>query len=175
MRSEKYPLLVFPLSDEDGGGFFAESLDIPGVGVDAETPQEAISDCLQVIEDILSWRQEKGLSLPSPGNYSTEAYSGRFVLRIPKSLHRRLSLKAKQEGVSLNHLCATYLVEGMVRDQQDQKEMVLSSSFETTAHSLSTKLLLSYVKSITTHKRGLWTLPPTFEDDDFDSEKGGYH
>lgn len=31
-----------------------------------------------------------------------DAYSGRFVPRIPKSLHRSLAVQAAQEGVSLN-------------------------------------------------------------------------
>jgi len=36
---------------------------------------------------------------PIPDNKS---YSGKFILRIPKSLHRDLSQKATEEGVSLN-------------------------------------------------------------------------
>ena len=29
-------------------------------------------------------------------------YSGRFVIRIPKTLHYRLAIEAEKEGVSLN-------------------------------------------------------------------------
>ncbi len=36
-------------------------------------------------------------------------YSGKFVLRVPRSLHRNLCRIAKQEGVSLNHLCVALL------------------------------------------------------------------
>ena len=36
-----------------------------------------------------------------------DAASGRLLLRIPKSLHKRLKLEAKAEGVSLNQY-ATY-------------------------------------------------------------------
>lgn len=32
----------------------------------------------------------------------TESYSGKFVLRLPKSLHCRLAMEAEKEGVSLN-------------------------------------------------------------------------
>lgn len=31
-----------------------------------------------------------------------EGYSGRILVRIPKSLHRQLALDAKREGISLN-------------------------------------------------------------------------
>ena len=32
-------------------------------------------------------------------------YSGQFKLRIPKSLHKELSEKSKQEGISMNQYC----------------------------------------------------------------------
>lgn len=31
-----------------------------------------------------------------------EGYSGKMLIRIPRSLHRRLAVEAKREGVSLN-------------------------------------------------------------------------
>lgn len=33
---------------------------------------------------------------------SVDSYSGKFNVRIPKSLHERLVMEAKLEGVSLN-------------------------------------------------------------------------
>jgi predicted HicB family RNase H-like nuclease len=38
-------------------------------------------------------------------------YSGKFVLRLPKSLHRRLAQQAEQEGVSLNQYAVSLLSE----------------------------------------------------------------
>ncbi|WP_307189061.1 toxin-antitoxin system HicB family antitoxin [Caldicellulosiruptor sp. F32] len=46
--------------------------------------------------------REKGRQIPPPDEYKEEEYSGRLVLRIPKSLHKRLAEEAKKEGVSLN-------------------------------------------------------------------------
>ena len=43
---------------------------------------------------------ENGFPVPDPVDDSQ--YSGKFVLRLPKSLHVRLALEAEQEGVSLN-------------------------------------------------------------------------
>jgi antitoxin HicB len=40
-------------------------------------------------------------------------YSGKFVLRLPKSMHRQLAELAETEGVSLNQLALAYLAEGM--------------------------------------------------------------
>ena len=43
---------------------------------------------------------ENGFLIPSP--IDDKQYSGKFVLRLPKSLHARLALEAENEGVSLN-------------------------------------------------------------------------
>lgn len=48
---------------------------------------------------------------PIPEPSSKKEYSGKFVLRVPKSLHRKLASLAEEEGVSLNHLLNTLLVE----------------------------------------------------------------
>jgi antitoxin HicB len=39
--------------------------------------------------------------------------SGKFVQRIPKSLHARLQARAKQEGVSMNTLVVSFIAEGL--------------------------------------------------------------
>ena len=37
-----------------------------------------------------------------PDPIEESQYSGKFVLRIPKTLHARLAMEAEKEGVSLN-------------------------------------------------------------------------
>lgn len=43
-------------------------------------------------------------------------YSGRWVQRVPKNLHEKLSKKAESQGVSLNMLVATILAGGIERE-----------------------------------------------------------
>jgi predicted HicB family RNase H-like nuclease len=42
-------------------------------------------------------------------------------LRVPKSLHAALAMRAKQEGVSLNLLAATLLAESLENKWHHQK------------------------------------------------------
>ena len=42
MHNLRYPVIVSPLSEEDGGGFLATVPDLPGCMSDGETPEEAI-------------------------------------------------------------------------------------------------------------------------------------
>jgi antitoxin HicB len=41
--------------------------------------------------------------------------SGKFVQRLPRSIHARLQSRAKAEGVSLNQLVTAYVAEGLGR------------------------------------------------------------
>ena len=108
MRLENYAIRIEPLPDEDGGGFLVTVPDLPGCMADGETVEQAIGEAHDAFEAwAMAERQDKG-DLPVP-----KTYSGQFVQRIPKSLHRRLATRAAAEGVSLNQLAATYLAEGL--------------------------------------------------------------
>lgn len=64
-----------------------------------------------IVDAKIAWIQialEIGRGIPVPVQ-EVETFSGKFVLRLPKSLHKDLAKKAKEENVSLNQL-ATYLL-----------------------------------------------------------------
>ena len=48
-------------------------------------------------------------------------YSGKFVLRLPRSMHRQLAELAEAEGVSLNQLALAFLAQGMGRTDATQE------------------------------------------------------
>lgn len=41
--------------------------------------------------------------------------SGKFVVRVPRTIHARLTEEADREGVSLNALVMAYIAEGLGR------------------------------------------------------------
>ena len=91
-----YKIVLHPSPE---GGYAVEIPDLPGCISQGDTIQEAT----EMIEDAKrTWitdALEHGEPVPEP---SPEEYSGRILLRTPKSLHRALIEKAKAEGVSLN-------------------------------------------------------------------------
>jgi antitoxin HicB len=93
-------------SDEDKA-WLAEVPDLPGCMADGETPEQAVNAAHQAANLWLEVAKEEGRPIPQP----TEAASGKFVVRIPKSLHRRLQLLAERENVSLNQLVTSLLAE----------------------------------------------------------------
>lgn len=92
-----YPIKVIPYKD---GGYFAEITDLPGCMTEADT----LDELFEMIEDAKAvWLEvaiEDGREIKIP---ETEMkYSGKFLTRIPKSLHSYLSRNADEENVSLN-------------------------------------------------------------------------
>ncbi len=96
------PYTIEVVKDEADGypGWFARVVELPGCMTQADSFEE-LSDMIK--DAMRAWIEsalEDGESVPEPR--STEDYSGRFVVRIPKSLHRELVEMAERDGVSLN-------------------------------------------------------------------------
>ncbi len=51
----------------------------------------------------------EGVEMPEPKNEDETDYSGKFIVRMPKSLHRSLAERAEAEGVSLNQFVVSLL------------------------------------------------------------------
>jgi antitoxin HicB len=69
----EYPVLIEPLSGEDGGGFLATVPDLPGCMSDGESPEEAL---LNVRDAIKSWVEEAralGRDIPAPTRHGVAA------------------------------------------------------------------------------------------------------
>jgi antitoxin HicB len=99
-----YAAKLTRIAPEDGGGWLAEVPELPGCLSDGETPEDALANVREAIECWLAAALEDGDTPPVPRAYEVAEYSGKFTLRVPRSLHRALSEAAQREGVSLNQL-----------------------------------------------------------------------
>ena len=108
MRFEDYAINIAPIPEEEGGGYLVTLPDLPGCIADGETIDTAITEARDAFTAWAMAEQEDKGALPAP-----KTYSGQFVQRIPKTLHMRLAKQAASEGVSLNHLAATLLAQGL--------------------------------------------------------------
>ena len=105
----KTPYRVNIIPDVESGGYVAYFPDLVGCITVGETPD----DLAYMIEDAkrcwLTAELEDGHSIPEPCYDPQFEYSGQFKLRLPKNLHKQLSLEAKNQGVSLNQYCVYLL------------------------------------------------------------------
>ena len=96
---------------DPSGGFVGHIAELPGCITQAET-KTALLDLLDdAKEEWLAAALEDGVAIPEPAR--AEDYSGRFNLRLPKSLHKDLALTSKMEGVSLNQLAMCLIAGGL--------------------------------------------------------------
>ena len=93
----KYPVTITP---DVTGGYVSEIEDLPGCFTQGETLEEIYANMEEARRLWLESAYEDGLDIPLPRDL--EQYSGKFFIRAPKSLHRKLDQQAKREGVSLN-------------------------------------------------------------------------
>lgn len=107
----EYPFTIHKLSSVEGGGYMAEVLDLNGCIADGETVEEAIVNLEDAITSWIRTAQELGNPIPAPSDDSK--FSGKWLVRTPKSMHRKLVELSKSEGVSLNTLTVCLLAEGI--------------------------------------------------------------
>ena len=80
---------------------------------ECDDPSEIMPMLLDAKHCWLEVAIEKGIEIPLPKRI--EDYSGKFNLRLPKTLHKKLSERAKREKVSINQLATYYIADGLAR------------------------------------------------------------
>ncbi len=101
--SLNYKVELYP----DDGAFVAEIPDLPGCITQGDTMEEAVALINEAKHLWLETAINRGISIQEPKNL--DEYSGKFLLRMPKSLHARLAAQATDEGVSLNQYVVSLL------------------------------------------------------------------
>lgn len=108
-----YPFEIRPLSAAEGGGFLISYPDFSECISDGESIEEAMHNGREALAGMIAALEATGREVPSPN--SGGIASGKFVARVPKTIHAQLSTRAKAEGVSLNTLVLTFIAEGLGR------------------------------------------------------------
>jgi len=99
------------VEDKKEGGYAFSCPELKGCITYADSVEEGY----KMIQDAKrSWLEaclEDNIEIPEPSNI--EDYSGQFKLRIPKSLHKTLADKSRDEGISMNQYCLYLLANGV--------------------------------------------------------------
>src|SRR5437016_2242734 len=110
-KISEYPFTIRHLLCEEGGGYLIEFPDLPGCMSDGETIDEAMENGKDAIQAWIEAAKEMNRPIPNPGEL--ESQSGKWVQRVPKSIHLRLVNRAREQGVSLNTLVIMMLSESL--------------------------------------------------------------
>ena len=98
LKNDKYTYRVtWSEEDKEHIGLCAE---FPSLSWLATTPETALKGIRNVVATVVRDMQTNGERIPEP--IAHKQYSGKFVVRVPPEVHRRLVLEAAEVGVSLN-------------------------------------------------------------------------
>ena len=92
---------------EEDGEYIGLCAEFPSLSWLASEPEAALQGIRQVVAEVVADLQASGEYVPEP--LALKKYSGRFMVRVPPELHRRLAMEALESGVSLNRLAADKL------------------------------------------------------------------
>lgn len=140
---------------DDSGRWIARVPELAGCFADGPTPAEALAQLDIVVGEWLAVRQQVGEPIPEPRKQSSDEYSGRFSVRVPRSLHRSLARRAETEGCSLNQLVTTLLAQtesSLVGDDQSQPTFDVHEQIAADAIG-GGKTTIGALKGIATHLR----------------------
>lgn len=112
-RSLNYRVELF--FDPEEKCWYAEFPELPGCLAHGATKEEALANTVEAKEAWLEATFDSGRDIPEPR--PEIEYSGRFLLRVPKSLHQKLANEAEREGTSINRLAIQILSEELERRQ----------------------------------------------------------
>lgn len=104
--SLNYPSQITKIDEADGGGFLIEVPMLKGCMSNGENVEEAYNNLEEAKKEWFTYMLENNLAIPEPADAS---YSGRFMVRIPKTLHKIITEQSKREGLSLNQYVSNVL------------------------------------------------------------------
>ena len=114
----KYRIRLYPIDAEtDEIEWIAEIPDLPGCIGAGDTPEEALAMLKDAYQAWIAIAVEDNRPIPEPTKSYNNEYSGKFTLRLPKSLHRELTIQAEEEGVSLNQYILYLIAKGMSKSE----------------------------------------------------------
>lgn len=92
---------------EEDSEFVGTAAELPSMSWLAPTPGEALEGMRALAHEAVADMEASGEEPPVP--LAGKSYSGKFQVRIPPELHRRLAIEAAEERVSLNRLVTSRL------------------------------------------------------------------
>lgn len=96
--------VTWSAEDNEHVGLCAE---FPSLSWLAPTPEKALSGIRRVVAEAVAEMAQSGE--PIPEALAEKKFSGRFMVRIPSSVHRALATEAAEQGLSINRLVSAKL------------------------------------------------------------------
>ncbi|MFH1983758.1 MAG: type II toxin-antitoxin system HicB family antitoxin [Pseudomonadota bacterium] len=105
LRNDRYTYRV--TWSEDDADYVGLCAEFPSLSWLAHTPEAALKGIRKLVADVVKDMDEGRESVPQP--IACRPYSGKFMVRVPPDVHRKLAVQAAESGVSLNRIASSKL------------------------------------------------------------------
>ena len=92
---------------EEDGEYVGLCAEFPSLSWLAPTQEAALNGIRDTVKLAITDMKTTGEAIPQP--LATKNYSGKFLVRVPPEVHRRLEMQAAEAKVSLNRLVSSKL------------------------------------------------------------------
>ena len=92
---------------EDDSEYVGLCAEFPSLSWLALTPEAALRGIRKLVADVVQDMDTTGETVPEP--IACRSYSGKFMVRVPPDVHRKLAVQAAETGVSLNRIASSKL------------------------------------------------------------------
>jgi predicted HicB family RNase H-like nuclease len=105
LKNDRYTYrIIWSEEDQEYVGLCVE---FPSLSWLDENPEAALAGIRKMVAGAVKDMKANKEVPPEP--LSSKRFSGKFMVRIPPELHRKLVLEAQEEGISLNRLASDKL------------------------------------------------------------------
>lgn len=105
LKDDRYTYRVtWSEEDNEHVGLCAE---FPSLSWLAKDPDAALKGIRKLVQEVVSDMRKEQESIPEP--IALKHFSGKFMVRVPPQVHKKLAIEAAESGVSLNRLASLKL------------------------------------------------------------------
>ena len=104
-KNDKYTYRV--TWSEDDNEYVGLCAEFPSLSWLENTPEKALKGIRRLVAEVVL--DMSGNNEPVPEPIAGKDYSGKFMVRIPPEVHRKLAIQAAESGVSLNRIASSKL------------------------------------------------------------------
>lgn len=101
-KNDKYTYRV--TWSEDDNEYVGLCAEFPSLSWLADTPEKALKGIRRLLADIILDMGKNGEQIPEP--IASKHFSGKFMVRVPPEVHRKLAIQAAESGISLNRIAS---------------------------------------------------------------------
>lgn len=114
MRTDQRPAHGYSVKvfwSQEDAGYVAVCPELQGISAFGESREDALRELDVAIDLALEVMQADGTPIPQPA--SAKTYSGKFNVRVSRSLHAQIASAAEEDEVSLNTKVVELLSQGV--------------------------------------------------------------